>query len=46
MCITYELAGITTTSGSSTVPTIPGIQYPILTGHLYFQVVGVINSTK
>jgi len=40
-CITYELTGTTT----GNLPSIPGIQYPILTNTLYFRIVGVINST-
>jgi hypothetical protein len=40
-CISYAVTGTST----SNLPSIPGIQYPILTNTLYFRVVGVINST-
>jgi hypothetical protein len=40
-CITYAVTG--TSAGN--LPSIPGIQYPILTDTLYFRIVGVINST-
>jgi len=40
-CITYAVTGTST----GNLPSIPGIQYPILTNTLYFRVVGVINST-
>jgi hypothetical protein len=42
-CITYTTYGTTTTTSSS--PLIPGVQYPVLTGYVYFRAVGVINST-
>lgn len=38
-CVSYIV------SGMGNLPSIPGIQYPILTNTLYFRVVGVINST-
>jgi len=40
-CITYAVTG--TSTGNS--PSIPGIQYPILTNTLYFRIVGAVNST-
>jgi len=40
-CLTY----ITSGTNTSSLPTIQGVQYPILTNTLYFRVVGVINST-
>ncbi|HXW95842.1 MAG TPA: hypothetical protein VEJ19_09075 [Nitrososphaerales archaeon] len=40
-CITYAFTG--TTPGN--LPSIPGVEYPILTDTLYFRIVGVINST-
>lgn len=40
-CITYAVSGTAT----GNLPSILGIQYPILTNTLYFRVVGVINST-
>jgi len=47
MCITYSITNASGASTSTTQsPTISGIQYPILTGHLYFQVAGVTNSTR
>jgi hypothetical protein len=46
MCITYANTSTSSTPGSPTAPSIPGIQYPILQNHLYFEVVGVINATK
>ena len=38
-CITYVVTGM------GNLPSILGIQYPILTKTLYFRIVGVINST-
>jgi len=40
-CITYNTSGTNTSS----LPTIQGVPYPILTNTLFFRVVGVINST-
>jgi len=40
-CITYAVTGTST----GNLPSIPGIQYPILTNTLYFRIVGAINST-
>jgi hypothetical protein len=40
-CITY----ITSGTNTSSLPTIQGVPYPILTNTLFFRVVGVINST-
>ncbi len=33
------------TTASSSSPSIPGIPYPLITGEVYFRIVGVINST-
>jgi len=40
-CLSY----ITSGTNTSSLPTIQGVQYPILTNTRYFRVVGVINST-
>jgi hypothetical protein len=40
-CVSYVVSGTAT----GNLPSIPGIQYPVLTNTLYFRVVGVINST-
>jgi len=40
-CITYAFTGTAT----GNLPSIQGIQYPILTNTLFFRIVGVINST-
>jgi hypothetical protein len=40
-CITYAVTGTSTAN----LPSIPGIQYPILPNTLYFRIVGVTNST-
>jgi len=40
-CITYAVTGTST----GNLPSIQGIQYPILTNTLYFRIVGAINST-
>jgi hypothetical protein len=46
-CITYTTtnqSGSTTTSKSS-APIVPGIPYSLTTGYIYFEIVGVANST-
>jgi hypothetical protein len=48
-CITYSttsMSGTETTSSSSNYHTIPGIPYALLSGNLYFKVIGVMNPTQ
>ena len=48
LCITYAMTSLsasTGTTGSSSIFTLPGIPYPLLSGDVYFRIVGVTNST-
>ena len=46
-CITYTTTNesSSTATSNSSAPTIPGISYQLISGDLYFRVVGVAGST-
>ncbi|MDG6999205.1 MAG: hypothetical protein JRN15_08835 [Nitrososphaerota archaeon] len=46
-CLTYTVSYASrSTTNPSNYHSIPGVQYPLISGDLYFRVVGVTNSTR